>query len=114
MSNSGQMQAVAWNNGTHHRSGAGYGIKIEADDRDLHFDPKVNKVLISLDDGSEPFYVNTAKKSFWSPNCRELIRYRIGLWLIENRLAPWSKGDPPKLLLEKLSDGHFKLSRMKA
>ena len=105
------MTVTAWNNGDHLPSGGGYGVKIEADDRDRYFDPKTDKVMITLDDGSEPFLVNAKKESFWSPTCRELISKRIGQWMLKHKIAPWPDRCPPKLRLEPDRVGAFRLLR---
>jgi hypothetical protein len=105
------MTVTAWNNGRHLQSGGGYGIKIEAVDRDRYFVPKTDEVVILLDDGSAPFRVNTKKWSFWSPTCRELISKRIGLWMLNHKIAPWPVGCPPKLRLDPDGVGAFRLLR---
>lgn len=102
------MRVTAWNNGRHLKSGAGYGLKVDIRDRDTYFDPGAESVSLRLPNGKE-FAVNTAKASFWSETCRELIHKEIGQWLIENGRAPWPKGRPPKFDLSK--DGnHYELS----
>lgn len=92
------MIVTAWNNGSPHESGAGYGLKVSIEDRNRYFDRMAKKITIELPSGSR-FDVNTAKKSFWSATCRELISKEIGEWLLQNGFAPWPKGHPPKFIL---------------
>ena len=92
------MLVTAWNNGRHHKSGAGYGLKISNDDRDRFFDRTAKTITIELPNGHR-FDVNIDKQSFWGTACRELISKEIGEWLIDNGLAPWPKGKPPRFTL---------------
>jgi hypothetical protein len=103
------MIVTAWNNGSHHTSGAGYDIKIEEADRDCYFNPLRANILLELAGTDTTIEVNTAKASFWNPTCRELIHKDIGKWRLANRLAPWHKGRPPKLELTPLGENHFRL-----
>ena len=43
------MKARAWNNGEHHPSGAGYGIRLTAEDRDQYFKKEWKSVTLILD-----------------------------------------------------------------
>ena len=103
------MIVSAWNNGQHYRTGAGYGIKISIEELDTYFSRGWDSVVIELSGWTAPILVNVMKKSFWGATCRELISADIGRWLMVNGLAPWPKGQPPKLLLEPLSDNRFLL-----
>ena len=98
---------TAWNNGKHHVSGAGYGLKLHAPDRDRYFQRKWETVILELQGFPVPVEVNIDKNSFWGPKCRELISKKIGLWLIENSLAPWPKGKPPKLFILPVNGNRF-------
>jgi hypothetical protein len=102
------VKVTAWNNGKHHRSGAGYGIKISATDRDRHFKKSWKSVFVLLPSGDE-VEVNTDKVSFWNDSCRELISKGIGEWLIETNLAPWPSGSPPSLELTMTRERSFAL-----
>jgi hypothetical protein len=104
------MIVTAWNNGKHLSSGAGYGIKLSIQDRDLYFDPKWNSAIVSLPDGNK-VEANINKSSFWNGTCRELINKQIGQWFIGSRLAPWQKGSPPKLKLIHIAENRFKLEK---
>ena len=75
------MKVTAWNNGSHLKSGVGYGLKVDIRDRDTYFDPDAESVALRLPNGKE-IAVNTAKVSFWSETCSELIHKEIGRWLL--------------------------------
>lgn len=102
------MISSAWNNGKHHPSGAGYGIKISLTDRDQYFKREWSHILLELEGESELVEISIAKPSFWNTTCRELINKRIGLWLIKNRKAPWPKNCPPKIELQNILENRFR------
>ena len=104
------MFASVWNNGQHHQSGAGYGIKISEQDRDKFFQKEWNNVILRLEGQSKEVKVNIDKSSFWGQTCRELISKDIGLWLFANNKGTWIKGNPPKLRLEPSGDGKFNVT----
>lgn len=103
------MIATAWNNGQHHQSGAGYGIKISEQDRDRLFKKEWKSVVLKIEGYDNEVEVNIDKPSFWGETCRELISKEVGLWLIANNNAKWDKGNPPKLRLEPLNERKFKV-----
>ena len=103
------MQVTAWTNGQHHRTGAGYGFKLRAADRDRYFDKSWSTVFVALPGGSDEVEVNVSKTSFWSDTCRELISSEFGRWLRERGYAPWPSGKPPKFDLVAVRSNHFKL-----
>ena len=43
------MRATAWNNGSHHASGAGYGLRVSGEDRDRYSDRDWSEVVFDLD-----------------------------------------------------------------
>lgn len=104
------MQVTAWTNGQHHRTGAGYGFKLLADDRDRYFDKSWSTVFVSLPGVPKEVEVNVSKASFWSNTCRELVSREVGLWLREHGYAPWASGNPPKFDLAPVRGNHFKLA----
>ena len=104
------MIVTAWNNGRHHKSGAGYGIKISVEDRDRFFNSTWKTVILELEGYSHSVEVNINKTSFWNTSCRELISKDIGLWLRQRGLAPWTKRKPPKLEMVPVKDNRFELS----
>jgi hypothetical protein len=105
------MEVTAWNNGKHHATGAGYGFKVNANDRDKHFERSWKTVLVSLPGVERQVEVNIAKSSFWSDTCRELISREFGRWLLENNYAPWPSGAPPKFQMHHTSGNQFRLER---
>ena len=98
----------AWSNGAHHPTGAGYGLKVSAADRDRYFRREWGTATIELPNGVCA-HVNIDKNSFWNTSCRELISHEIGQWLLHTRLAPWTADEPPDLLLEPIVRNRFRL-----
>jgi hypothetical protein len=104
------MIVTAWNNGSYSTSGAGYGVKLDVNDRDRFFDRNWKTVHLLLEGSAAVVEVNIDKPSFWGTTCKELISAEIGRWLIKNGLVPWRKGNPPKLLLKHIVGNQFLLS----
>jgi hypothetical protein len=104
------MIVTAWNNGNHSKSGAGYGIRLTAEDRDRFFIREWQYVIISFEGGEKQARVNIDKDSFWLSSCRELIHIEIGRWLINNNLGYWPRTRPPIFWLEPLPERNFFLS----
>jgi hypothetical protein len=104
------MQVKAWNKGNHSKDGNGYGVKISIQDRDIYFRSEWKTIIVELEGETSAVEVNINKKSFWNETCRELISVRIGRWLLKNKLAPWTKGNPPILKLIHIVGNQFKLS----
>jgi hypothetical protein len=104
---------TGWDNGAHHSTGAGYGLKVTAVDRDSHFKRSWLTVLIELPKGDRFIIVeaNSAKKSFWGPKCRELIHKDIGRWMLDAGCAPWPHGMAPKFEVESFGDRRFRVKR---
>lgn len=99
-----------WNNGSHHPSGAGYGIKLSLNDREANFSTNWNFVLLFLEGYDQPIEVNVAKQSFWSKSCGELIHKEIGIWFQQNGISSWEKGKPHKVYMSKIDNNKFKVS----
>jgi len=95
----------AWKTGSTSATAAGYGIRINREDRQLHFRKQWEYVVIEID--SSTFEVRLSD-SFWS-DCIELRSKKIGKWLLDQGLAPWPKGKPPRLSLEPLRKRTFRL-----
>jgi hypothetical protein len=85
------FEVKAWNNGAHHPTGGGYGLKVPPIDRDRYFIRSWGTVRL-IGFGDEPIEVNIDKDSFWDPTCRELISADLGRWMIAQRIAPWPDG----------------------
>lgn len=105
---------TAWNNGRHHQSGAGYGFRVSAADRDTYFDRSWKIVTLELPSREARITVtaNIDKPSFWDGTCREMISKEIGQWLIARGLAPWPKGHPPKFSAEAAGTARFVVSEL--
>lgn len=98
------MHATAWNNGKHHASGAGYGIRISVDDRDRFFSKEWEHAVLDLAGEVESTVWLT--DSFWRA-CSELRSAEIGRWLRRHGLAPWPKGAPPALTVRHTRRNQF-------
>ncbi|MBC2712652.1 MAG: hypothetical protein HGJ94_17195 [Desulfosarcina sp.] len=105
------MEWTAWNNGSFHSSGAGYGFKVPIDDRDKFFRRSWGSVMVELPSNDEFIEVilNIDKESFWNDSCRELISKNIGQWLICQKFASWPTGEPPKFNVRLVSRGRFRI-----
>jgi len=103
------MNVTAWNNGQHHASGAGYGLKLSIKDRDRYFKREWGTVFVELDGSRKVVEANVDKDSFWGGSCRELISKEFGIWLRGEGLAPWESGKPPKLQLTPVGERRFQL-----
>jgi hypothetical protein len=103
---------TAWNNGGWHTSGAGYGFKVQAPDRDRWFSPERPVVVVVLPSRTGPLAVtvNIDKASFWGATCRELISRDIGQWLISEGHAPWPQGYPPKIEVRRTGPATFEVT----
>ena len=102
------FQATAWNNGQHHISGAGYGLRVGAQNRDQFFHRSWNHVTLHLQGYDEPVNV-TITPSFWR-RCSELRSTDIGRWLIQKRYAPWEKGNPPQFRITQKGGKVFEVA----
>ncbi len=100
--------ATAWSNGSHHRSGAGYGLRVSMLDRDRHFRREWETVELRLPALDQPIRVNIDKDSFWS-TCRELIHAEVGRWLLKTGAAPWPPMVPPRVLVTPRGEGVFEI-----
>jgi len=92
-------------------TGAGYGFKVPIADREKYFKREWATVLIELPvpSGFATVECNTAKDSFWTETCHELISRNIGSWLRDKRLAPWPLRQPPKLRIEIVGERRFRV-----
>ena len=101
------VQATGWHNGSPSYSGAGYGIRTSKADRDRYFVLGWDKVQLELPSGQRVEVSLT--RSFWKTEtpCAELRSAAVGRWLIEQGVAPWPKGSPPRLTLAPLGPKLF-------
>lgn len=101
------MIVSGWKTGAPNiKTGVGFGLKIKQKDRDKYFQIKWPDVKIELEKGN--WVEVNLSDSFWR-DCIELRNSKIGRWMLENGLAPWPKGNPPKLELKSIGDRKFKL-----
>jgi hypothetical protein len=100
------MRATAWSNGSPSRSGAGYGLKINPQDRDRFFDRDWVNVVVELP--SEGATSISLSSSFWR-RCSELRSAAVGRWLLRAGLAPWPRGEPPNFTLMPVGGNRFKV-----
>ncbi len=102
--------AKTWNNGHRHTSGAGYGIKINMQDREQFFNRSWQTVKLHLSGNINPIEeVNVDKPSFWNRTCGELISREIGLWLQRNNAATWPPRLPHRVRMTVVGDREFKV-----
>ena len=100
------MKVVGWNNGSpNNRTGEGYGIRIVPKDRDRYFRRTKSSVDIELENGN--LVKVKLSDSFWR-DCVELRSPKIGKWMLDVGLAPWSINSPPNLRLEPIPQGKFR------
>jgi hypothetical protein len=101
------MIATGWPNSSPNNStGGGYGIHLSHADRDRYFQREWSTVIIEPEDAS-PVEVKLTS-SFWR-DCTELRSASIGKWMLDHKLAPWPKGNPPKLHLTRVGNRRFRL-----
>ena len=101
------MRARGWNNSTPRASGAGYGVRIDAADRDRFFRPNWPSIFVQLPNEGAAVLLSP---SFWA-TCSELRSSAIGRWLLREGLAPWPTGKPPVLELIPLGGIRFRLAK---
>ena len=101
-----EFEVAAWNNGSHCQSGAGYAIRIRQIDRNRLFEPEWESVYIELPNGQDTDI--KLSRSFWS-RCPELKNREIGRWLVQEGLAPWSRRQPPRLIVRHLGGPAFRI-----
>ena len=95
----------AWNNGEFHKSGAGYGLRIEERCRKI-FDKSWRYILLELPNGNV-VRVNLSK-TFWT-TCPEVRSKKIGEWLISSGYGTWPRGNPPRFQIRQITNNHFKI-----
>ena len=102
------MKARGWSNGSPSATGSGYGIAISKADRDAHFTSGLGSVTLLLEGG--PNVIVMLSASFWR-NCPEFRNADIGRWLLNQGLAPWPKGRPPRLRIDTVKPGVLRVQR---
>jgi hypothetical protein len=105
------MIVTAWNNGAHSRNGAGYGFRVTIEDRDEHFKPEWEKIVLEIEGDEQQYEVEINKEGFWGENCREIRSNAIGKWLRQRGMAPWTKGNPPRFVVDPIEENRFSVSK---
>jgi hypothetical protein len=95
----------AWRNG----DGSSVGLKVPVRDREQHFNHAWKSVFLTFPEETHygEIEINIDKPSFWNDTCHELINKSIKEWLTSLGLLPWSKGHPPKVIIELLGERRF-------
>lgn len=101
----------AWNNGSHSRSGGGFGLHVPTTDRKREFQPSWKSVRIELPSsrGHQRIAVPISP-SFWR-TCNELRGQDIGRWLVRRGHCTWSLGAPPRFEVKKVGRRRFRVIR---
>lgn len=100
------MRAKAWNNGAHHPSGAGYGLRVLVEDRDRYFSRDWTEIMVDIPEQTATTIA--LSDSFWRA-CTELRSAALGLWLRESGRAPWPRGEPPSIGLVHVRGNRFSI-----
>ena len=108
-SNTVEIRATAWSDGSPSISGAGYGLRISEGDRDTVFSPDWGTVTVELPNGNSATV--TLSEAFWR-KCSELRSPEIGRWMLDEGLVQWPKGQPPVFRLTQVSAARFRVSQM--
>ena len=109
----GYFLITAWNNGSYHKTGGGYGLRVSTINIKKYFNEKWKTVFIKLNGEKQYINVNVNKKSFGDGKCGELIKKDIGKWLIKNNKVNWIKGCPPEFKMIHLTDNKFRVEFQK-
>jgi len=102
------MRAAAWNNGHFTSTGTGYGLSINAGERDRWFRRTWPSVILDLPNGRTGIRVRLSNY-FWR-NCPELRSAEVGRWLIGIDHQRWPRGKPPAFTLIQVRGNHFAVS----
>ncbi len=101
------MIVSTWNASSYNDSGAGYGVRISASDREKFFDKSWKSIILYIGK-FENSVILPIRGTFWTI-CPELRNMKIGEYLIVNGLNKWKKGKPHKLILFPQNDNQFML-----
>jgi len=83
-----------------------FGVRVGRSNAALYFRKDWASARIQVDGKS---YEYPLPDTFWE-RCPEFRGGAIKDWLLENRLAPWVRGHPPRLELTPIADNCFRLS----
>lgn len=94
------MVCTAWKGGT-------FGIRVGSKNAQQYFKPGWTHIEVKIGNNFHYFNLST---TFWT-TCPEFRGKEIGDWLHRQSLAPWSRGNPPKLHLIPLGGNRFRLQK---
>lgn len=98
---------TAWNNGKFNRTGAGYGLRLHATDRDAVFNRSWSDVVVDLPNSKKARI--RLSSPFWCA-CPELRSAEIGRWLISAGYDRWPQRRPPTFILIQVSENYFRVA----
>ena len=93
------MEARGWKGGT-------YGVSVGKANAAQYFKKTWSRVEIEIDG---EFHSFPLRETFWK-TCPEFRGGALKEWLLRSGLAPWPRGDPPKLILRPLKENRFRIS----
>lgn len=98
-------------NGVAHKTGWGYRFEMPTVDRDTWFEKKWSAVFLELPSAGKysTVRVSVGTHAFWLGKTPQLNSVEIGNWLLKEKLAPWTKGAPPRVKVMVKGDGHFRV-----
>ncbi len=103
------MKVSGWSNSySSKHTAAGYGVRVQYDDRDRYFQRDWYSVEVVLETGEAAEV--SLPETFWT-TCPELKSSAIGRWMLDRGVIPWAKGKPPQFDLEPAGDRGFRLAR---
>src|SRR6185436_2509180 len=104
-----RMEWTGWANGSPSKTGAGYGLRVPAENRRTFFSRKWKSVTLMLETRGKVEEVHANLTSTFWEGCPELRGKAIGGWLQRNNLAPWPKGKPPKVKAVPVGSRRFRV-----
>jgi hypothetical protein len=85
------------------------GIRVGKNNRDQFFSREWKEVFVDIDGTLHTFSLTNG---FWNkcPEFRDRGKPVIKEWLMTSNLIEWRKGSPPRLILETVGEGRFRLT----
>jgi len=103
---------TAYNNGKYHKSGAGYGFRINNSDVRRYFQIPYSNISLHLENSKKEILVNLNSSSISYGERIIITNKEIGKWLIKNKMAIWSEGTPPKFKMIHLNENKFVIRKI--
>ena len=99
----GEMQVTVWHSGENI-----YGIRVGKSNRDKYFNHKWKSIEVEIEGCFHRFNLTNG---FWHrcPEFRDRGTPIIREWLRSHQLLNWPSGQPPKIELNSLGEGKFRL-----